>query len=231
MKNITEFINEQLILEAFHIFKLNTSNAQAGVKLEDSLRDFLIHTKNRYSLTNKQDLEKLFKDFSSQRFVDNDSLKQFGLTSGKAIASILIDNKEKLEELGWKFDCIKTFDETELQKEYKEWKQSKDYVEGKQLDKKAAEDNDDEEVLQRTLVIYNADYPGNPETTLEYDFFGKRGKATDHQVNMIRMDYHYKTGVNYYKANACLLSYYLGKSEDELKERDLTDDSDLMVGK
>lgn len=228
MKSLSQFLQESQISlqskiqeydridEALILFP-NGKPFQLAAKVEDGLRNFLRHCKKRYSFNNKQDLEKLFKDYLDYTHLTWKDVKNFGIVDGASIADLIIRNKEALEKDGWKFDNISSFDETKMQKEYKKWKNSDDYVQGKRLDKSEYDDANDEDLV-RTLVVYDANDPSNPETTLEYDFEGKRGKATDHQVNMIKMDWKYETGLKYYDARPILLSNYLKKSDAELEK-------------
>lgn len=228
MKSLKDYIYEALLeSKGTMLFKMNAKNAQKAVKLQDNLRAFVKHAKSEYSLTNKSDLEKMFKDFIKYAKVDISTLKEFNITSGLDIANILIKNRENLEKDGWEFDKIKSFNETELEKQYKKWKNSSDYVEGHKLNKKEAKELDEDE-LTRILVIYDANDPGNEETTIEYDFTGKRGKDTDHQVNMLKVDWKYMTGLKYFDARPILLSNYLKKSDAELQKREIIDD---IIGK
>jgi len=227
MKHINDFIVETLLTEGAHLFKITASNVHKGIKLEDALKNFINNSKKRYSFTNKQDLQALFKDYCSSSHLDRSDLREFGLTSGDAIATLINNKKEELEKEGWKFDCIKTFDESEREKEYKAWKNSDDYVEGKKLDRNNAKEEPTDE-LTRTMVIYDVNFPGSPDRTLEYEFKGVRSANNMHQVHMLRMDWHHKTGGKYYDARECFLSYYLKKSDEELKERQQAwDDRDL----
>lgn len=229
MRSLTTYINETLetiINEAFILVKPTAKTATDAAKLEDGIRSFLNTTKTRYSFNNKQDLQQFFKDFCDKTKINNAILKEFGMTDGHAIAQKIIDNKEKLEKEGWKLTAIKSFDESAREKEYKAWKNSDDYVQGKTFNKDDYKDAD-EQTLTRTLVVYDRDNPGNPDTTLEYEFTGKRSKDNMHQVHMIRQDWCQYTKLNYYNnARECLLSYYLKKSDAELAKREiaLTDD-------
>ena len=229
MKGLVKYINEALVSNSGtkHLFKITKDNAKNAALIEDELSSFLMHSKKRYSFTNKNDLEQFFKDFVSYSKISKDVLKEFGLISGSVIADLITKHHDELVNDGWNFKSIKSFDETEREKEYKKWKKSDDYVEGKKL--RDERELSDENELKRTLVVYDADWPGNPDTTLEYDFYGKRGKLTDHQVNMIRVDYHYRTGINYYKANTALLSNYLKKDEEALKKKEIWNNSDLEL--
>lgn len=229
MKGLVKYINEALVSNSGtkHLFKITKDNAKNAALIEDELSSFLMHSKKRYSFTNKNDLEQFFKDFVSYSKISKDVLKEFGLISGSKIADLITKHHDELVNDGWNFKSIKSFDETEREKEYKKWKKSDDYVEGKKL--RDERELSDENELKRTLVVYDADWPGNPDTTLEYDFYGKRGKLTDHQVNMIRVDYHYRTGINYYKANTALLSNYLKKDEEALKKKEIWNNSDLEL--
>ena len=98
------------------------------MSVEDKIRSFLNITKKRYSLNSKYDIESLFNDFIKITELDLKLLKEFGIRDGKSLAKLLINNKEKLENEKWNLKAIKSFDESELKKEYKKWKESKDYV-------------------------------------------------------------------------------------------------------
>lgn len=232
MKSLTEYINENMMInEKLYFFKPSSKTFKNAADIEDAIKSFLSNTSKRYSFDNKLDLEQFFKhfcDFAKKHYAITDkTLKEFGIVDGKSIAKLLISHKEELEKDGWKFDAIKSFDETEQQKKYKAWKKSDDYVEGKKFNKADYKDADEEE-LERTLVVYDANDPGNDETTIKYDFYGKVGKDTAHQINMIKVDWHYETGLKYYDARPILLSNYLKKSDAELAKREVVfDDSDL----
>ena len=231
MKTLVEYINENLqqINEAFYLLKnVNAKNAQSAAKVEDSIKNFLIGAKKRYSFNNKHEMELFFNDFVKFAKLDSKLLKEFGIVDAKSLAKLLVDNKEALEKANWNLKAIKSFDESEMKKEYKKWKESKDYVEGKELNKEQYKDANEEQ-LKRTLVVYYVNDPGNDETTIEYeDFEGKVGKDTSHQINMLKMDWCDKTGLKYYDARPILLSNYLKKSDEELAKREITfDDSDL----
>lgn len=234
MKRLANFICEQIesqINEGFVLVKATAKNAADAATLEDAIHNFLNTTKTRYSFNNKQDLQQFFKDFCDNTKINKEILKEFGMTDGHAIAQKIIDNKEKLEKEGWKLNAIKSFDESAREKEYKAWKNSDDYVQGKTFNKDDYKDAD-EQTLTRTLVVYDRDNPGNPDTTLEYEFTGKRSKENMHQVHMIRQDWCQYTGLNYYNnARECLLSYYLKKSDAELAKREisLTDDDLIEI--
>ena len=215
MKSLVEYINENLhINEALILFKPSAKTAKNAADIEDAMKGFLQNTNKRYSFENKSDLDQLFKDFCNfakkHYAIDNKVLKEFNVIEGKSIAKLITSNKEELEKAGWKFDAIKSFDETEQQKKYKAWKNSDDYVEGKKFVKRELKDADEEE-LERTLVVYDVNDPANNETTIEYDFYGKVGKDTSHQINMIKVDWKYSTGLKYYDARPILLSNYCKK--------------------
>ena len=232
MKSLVEYINESIVInEKLYFFKPNAKTFKSAADIEDAVKSFLNNATKRYSFENKSDLDQLFKDFCNfakkHYAIDNKVLKEFNVIDGKSIARLITSHKEELEKDGWKFDAIKSFDESEQQKKYKAWKNSDDYVEGKKFVKRELKDADEEE-LERTLVVYDSNDPGNDETTIEYDFYGKVGKDTSHQINMIKVDWHYETGLKYYDARPILLSNYLKKSDAELAKREVVfDDSDL----
>lgn len=200
-------------MTTFHIFKMNIYNIQQGIQLETKLQEFCNRkTNKKYSFGNKTDMEVLFHDFVKFSGLPLYVFKEFGLKNSLDIKNILLQHVETLKELGWSFNNIKTLNDTEREKEYRQWKKSSDYIQGSQFKGKFAYENYNEsEELHRILVVYDADHPNNLETTFTYDFVGKVGKDTEHQINMIKCDFCKLTGINYFKANPCLLTYFLNK--------------------
>ena len=64
------------------------------------------------------------------------------------------------------------------------------------------------------MVIYDR---WNPEEHIVKPFRGKRGKSTDHEVNMIRMDFKHEFGVKYYDCYPILFKNYEGHIEERKK--------------
>jgi hypothetical protein len=160
--------------------------------------------------------------------IQANTLKEFGLKNSKDIAKLLVDNVVKLKDAVWEFDSISTLDDTELEKEYKKWCKSDDYVKGKPFRSKIEKIDEPEEAEVRTIVIYDANFPGNPDTTLEYEFVGKRNDESKHRINMMKMDWRFATGLKYFDARVCFYTYYINKSEEELRQREFSfDNSDL----
>lgn len=227
MKSLVQFVQESLITEALVLFKVNGRNHQLGAKIEDGLRNFLKFAKKSYSFNNKTDLEKFYKDFKEYAKLSISDLKEFAIVDAASLANLIINNHEKLQEAGWKLDKIKSFDESARQKEYKKWKASEDYVEGKAFSRKDAEDESEDE-LERTMVVYHCDDPGDESLVREYTFKGKVTKDNQRQISMIKMDWCYQTDNDYYDARPILLSNYLKKSDAELEARTAVDD---IIGK
>ena len=78
----------------------------------------------------------------------------------------------------------------------------------------------DDDAKPRSLVVYDR---RNPEDHKIYSFVGKRGKATDHQVNMLRVDFHYESGVKYYDCYTCLYDYYSNNVKNKAKMENFND--------
>lgn len=194
----------------FHIFKLNINNALQGIQLESKLQEFCNRKSKKYSFTCKNDMEVLYYDFVKFSGLPSYIFKEFGLRNSDDIKNVLIQHAEVLKKNGWLFNAIKSLNDSEREKEYRQWKRSTDYCAARQFRGKQNYEEPEEE-LKRILVIYNADDPQNPETVLEYDFVGKVGKDTEHQINMLRYDFSRLTGIDYFKANPCLLSNFLNK--------------------
>lgn len=164
----------------------------------------------KYSLGNQTELRKVFKDFvntlSFGDYTKNLSvIKKYGIATEKGFAKFILDNHDNFIENKFYIDWVKQWDESEIEKEYKKWKESNKYV---------ASISDDE-AEERDLVIYDR---WNPEDHIVKPFRGKRGKSTDHEVNMIRMDFKHEFGVKYYDCYPILFKNYEGHVE-ELKKR------------
>jgi hypothetical protein len=155
-------------------------------------------------------MDVLYYDFVKFSGLPSYIFKEFGLRNSDDIKNVLMQHAEVLKELGWSFNAIKTLNDSEREKEYRQWKRSADYCAARQFRGKHNCEEPEEE-LKRILVIYNADDPQNAETILEYDFVGKVGKDTEHQINMLKYDFSRLTGIDYFKANPCLLSNFLNK--------------------
>ena len=190
-----------------HLFKVTISNVQYALKAEDELRNLFKCLPRDFSFTNKTDVDKLRRLFMEKTILRRSELKELGLLTGEAIVDLITDNKVMLEAMGWDFSKIKTFRESERRKEYKKWKASDRYTAGKRINLSTVDE------LRRTLVVYDANNPTNPETTLEYEFVGVIGGSFEqrHQVYMIKSDWHYATGLDYFSANPCLLCHYVEK--------------------
>lgn len=214
MISFRDFIIES---QAEDIFASN----RAAIEMVDSLKNAfttLATNKAKYSLTNQTEAKKVFdKVVKSLKFGDSNRnmqfMKKFGLYTPEKLAIFILSNPETLKSKRFNLDWVKNFDLSAAEQEYKKWKDSKDYVEGKLFDKR----EDDEEPEKRMLIVYDRH---NPEVHMQFDFIGKRGKQTDHQVNMMRVQFHYATDVKYYDCYPCLGSYYYSKSVEELKKDD-----------
>lgn len=249
MKSLIKFIQESRKEE--ELFENYSSNLMKpstdAFKLLDTIKAWLgsIGTKQSklknemYSLTNKQDSIYLWKDFLGFRWntlaVSSKEgkalLKKFGLNSGDDLVKFLFENKATLLDPNgrYKWDQPKytthilQFNKTKLEQEYDKWKNSKDAVQGHKW-----EDKDfDPGTVEREIVIYDRRDNKNMETTLVYPFKGMRGKRTEHQLNMLRMDWCYQCGYGlkkYYDAYTKLKDNYDKYGPAEYNEYDDTQD-------
>lgn len=207
MKSIIDFILESQEIKSIW------SKTRNGVILQDKLKNFFKSQKNKVSLGNKQELGKVFKAFVATLTFGNDVdnrrvLKEFGLSTEQGFKNFVYANQHEFEENKWNISWIKDFDLTEQEKAYKKAKANGEIPDGEKI-----ENQDD--IDDRELVIYDR---YDPETALVYPFKGKRGKDTDHYVNMCRVDFHYEIGTKYYDCYSCLAQYYFSHSPEELKK-------------
>ena len=210
MKKLIDFVNESLMFEGKDIWSLPIESKAEMVKILDKtfqeLQDDRI-----YSLDNKEDCKKIYAKFKEKcarlgtTKMIADKLAAIGIKDDKSFRRFILSNHDKFEKYHFKIDWVMQWNETEAEKKYKEWKNSKDYVEA----------IDDDSADERDLVIYDR---WDPETHDVYPFKGKRGKGTDHQVNMLRLEFHYDNDVKYYDCYPILSKNYYGHVE-ELKKR------------
>lgn len=219
MKNLLEFIKESLQINESATKSIwdsdrDTSDLRFKIKeFFNTSQDCLKPNKQgkKRSMDNETDrtdvLRGLIKycngGYSEAKF--RSILNQYGLATENGLRNFILSNGKKFEEQKWNMKWCLQYDLTALEAEYKRAK-------------KAGEIPDavsDEEAEDRDLVIYDR---WNPETHAVYSFIGKRGKATEHQVNMIRMDFRYDFDVKYYDCYPILAKNYYNKV-DELKKR------------
>lgn len=211
MKSIIERLNKSLYSILLEEKESVWKKTKETIVIQDKIKNFCVSMKGKkVSLDNKQELRKIFKEFISKFTFGNDAqnrivLKKYGLATEEGFRKFILGSHNELEQNKCYIDWVKQWDESEAEKEYKKAKENGDIP--------STIDDDDAE--DRDLVIYDR---WNPETHNVYGFNGKRGKSTDHQVNLLRMDFKYDSGTKYYDCYPILAKNYYGH-EDELKKR------------
>lgn len=210
MKNLGYYVIESSMIleaEAESLWKQSKEASEIRYKL----KNYFVSLKGKkYSLGNQTELRKIFKDFINTLTFGNytsnlTAVKKYGIATESGFAKFILDNHDNFIENKFYIDWVKQWDESEIEKEYKKWKESSKYVAS----------ISDEDAEERDLVIYDR---WNPEEHIVKPFRGKRGKSTDHEVNMIRMDFKHEFGVKYYDCYPILFKNYEGHIE-ELKKR------------
>lgn len=210
MKNLGYYVIESSMIleaEAESLWKQSKEASEIRYKL----KNYFVSLKGKkYSLGNQTELRKIFKDFINTLTFGNytsnlTAVKKYGIATESGFAKFILDNHDNFIENKFYIDWVKQWDESEIEKEYKKWKESNKYVAS----------ISDEDAEERDLVIYDR---WNPEEHIVKPFRGKRGKSTDHEVNMLRMDFKHEFGVKYYDCYPILFKNYEGHIE-ELKKR------------
>lgn len=216
MKSILEFIKESFQLNEGLTIK-NVFNIKDSEALEvlTNIKRFCEEMKGqKVSLDNQTELRTAFNKFISKstwpKSMVHKIYRNYGLATEKGFRGFFLSNHDKLEKQKINLDWVKQFDLTEIEKQYKAYKESDDYIQGRK-----GEDVNPDEIEERDLIIYDR---WNPDTFEVFTFKGKRGKNTDQQVNMFRMDFHYDYDVKYYDCYPILAKNYFGH-EEELKKR------------
>ena len=211
MKNLIEYINEALIINEAQVdfWSLPVKDKAEMISYLDKTFNEL-KQKGTFSLNNQTDIKKIYKELKNKSGAENstfmmDKISKCGFKDPESFAKFIINSHDELVKNKLNIDWVKQWDETTIEKEYKKAKEN-----GEIPDNIGDEDADD-----RDLVIYDR---WDPATHSVYPFTGKRGKSTDHQVNMIRMDFKHEYGVKYYDCYPILAKNYYGH-EEELKKR------------
>lgn len=203
----------EIVLENLEsVWKRTAKNAVETARIQDKFKDLCNKDLEgkKVSLDNKAELRKLYKSFLEKIPFGSETqkrevLKRFGLATEEGFRLWVLGSHDEMEEHGINVDWVAQWDETALEKEYKKAKE-----EGKIPPAK-----NDDEAEDRDIVIYDR---WNPATHTVRSFTGKRGKSTEHDINMIRVDFKNEYGVKYYDCYPILAKNYFGH-EDELKKR------------
>lgn len=195
MKKLKEYITESL---SDKLLEPSKDRAYEASDLMNRIYNTLKCLKDQISLTNKTDCAKLFRELSKNvnGVMRKGVLSTFGIDTFEKFTAFLYNNAAKLLDPDGKYKWagkipnIKQFNMSKLESDYKKWKESENYVEPHKWDAEEFDPND----LERTIVIYDRVNGTNPDTTLEFTFHGIRGKETDHQVNMLRVEWCYRCG-------------------------------------
>lgn len=216
MRTLTAFITESMkSYNEINIFK-GLKGAKASEKIIETLQR-LSKTK-KININDRESVKSLWERFLGHSMYSREELSALGLKTADNLRDALLQNADKIIE-NWPEDAvakIKDFNLSDTEKKYRAWKKSDKYVKGEDFKGKDAYEDEDEEALERVMVVYNANDPGDQSTVKTYKLEGKVGKDTQEQINMFKVDWKYETGLKYFDARPCLLSYYLKKTEDEL---------------
>ena len=204
------------------LFVITVENARRAIALQDNLKDFFSKSKTKWSLADRASIEKMYTKFVTGYNIPRSTLKEFEITSAQALANLLYKSHDILEHEGWDLQKIKEFSQSKRIRSYNKWRTSDQFIEGRKLRR-----DDIDRDLTRIMVIYHRHFPGNPDTTFEYELTGITSDSdTITQVNMLKSDWSYQTGLSYFDANPILLENYLKKSDEDLKEVIFTPDFD-----
>lgn len=217
MKSLKDFIKDCIFENTDDsipkFWKRTKENAQELSSMYDKLRD-ISKKFNKISLGNQASVRKLFNAFvQSLPFGDKtrnlDKLATYGIKDEISFKKMLLQSYDELKKYQIGTDWIRDFDLSALEADYQKAKR----------DGTLPKEVDDKDYEERNLVIY---YRYDPEIHQAYEFIGKRGKATNHQENMIKMRFHYDYNIRYVDCYPILAKNYYG-NENKLKKRTVMD--------
>lgn len=219
MKSFKDYVLESFVNEASTEIRSIWASKSEAKEIQDKLKSFFTEYKGKVSLTNKTALGKFFKEFLETLTFGNNMqnlrvLKNYGMATEQGFAAVILGNQKEFEEKKWNTNCIKNFDLSEMEKEYKKWKDSDEYVQGVKVENTS----DQEDIDDRILIVYDR---WDPETAEEFDFKGKRSKSTEHFVNMCRVEFGKDTNTKYYDCYPILAKNYFGNLEAIKKRAEL----------
>lgn len=219
---------KQFILESTRSFnEINIFKGVNGAIVSDELINILVGLKKKVNLSDRKSVKNLWEKFLGATRFGNETLRSIGLKTADNLRDALLLNADRIIEM-WPVAAssnIKDFNLNEYERKYRAWKKSADYVKGEDFAGKDAFADASEEELERIMVVYDANDPGNPDTVKQFKFTGSINKDNQDIINMFKTDWKYETGLKYFDARPCRLSYYLAKSEEELQK---TYDSDII---
>ena len=223
MKKLVEFLNEALMINEENEVKGTLWNIKTkeASDIRYKMKEFFQtsqeslqpdkKTGKKKSMENITDVRTVYKGMISYcNMGDGEEkfrakLRKYGLSSEEGFKNFIMGCGHEFEENKWNMKWCLQYDLTAMEAEYKRAKNAGEIP-----------DNiDDDEAKERDLVIYDR---WNPETHIIKPFKGKRNKSTEHEVNNIRMDFHYEYDVKYYDCYPILWKNYDGRIE-ELKKR------------
>ena len=178
-----------------------------------------------YSTQRNEDRSKLFKIAVDS--VGKKTLEEYGIANADVFAqrlNVVID----LLNAALKTVKVKLKDTSvsEAEKQYREWKKSDDYSELEDYDENKEYFDDGEN--DRPFLIYDAYNPSDLDCVKVYTINGKTSDdEVIHEMNMHRVDWHYETGLHYFRANTCSVEHYRKTDKKNLKNESWLDDSDI----
>lgn len=172
---------------------------------------------NSVSLRNKTESKRFFQNFQNEcieangETTANEAFSKTRTTTLSGFIKYIYENVEDLKKSRVNIEIFKDFCLSKNEQEYKKLKDENPDM---------FNTVSDDDAKPRSLVVYDR---RNPEDHKIYSFVGKRGKATDHQVNMLRVDFHYESGVKYYDCYTCLYDYYSNNVKNKAKMENFND--------
>lgn len=219
---------KQFILESTRSFnEINIFKGVNGAIVSDELINILVGLKKKVNLSDRKSVRNLWEKFLGATRFGNETLRSIGLKTADNLRDALLLNADRIIEM-WPEAAssnIKDFNLNEYERKYRAWKKSADYVKGENFAGKDSFADASEEELERIMVVYDANDPGNPDTVKQFKLKGPINKDNQDIINMFKTDWKYETGLKYFDARPCRLSYYLAKSDEELQK---SYDSDII---
>lgn len=219
---------KQFILESTRSFnEINIFKGVNGAIVSDEIINLLRNSSKKINLSDRKSVRNFWERLLGVTRFGNEALRSIGLRTADNLRDALLLNADKIIEM-WPEAAsskIKDFNLSEHERKYRTWKKSADYVKGENFAGKDSFADASEDELERIMVVYDANDPGNPDTVKQFKLTGPINKDNQDLINMFKTEWKYETGLKYFDARPCRLSYYLSKSDAELQK---TYDSDII---
>lgn len=166
---------KQFILESTRSFnEINIFKGVNGAIVSDEIINLLRNSSKKINLSDRKSVRNFWERLLGVTRFGNETLRSIGLRTADNLRDALLLNADKIIEM-WPEAAsskIKDFNLSEHERKYRTWKKSADYVKGEDFAGKDSFADASEDELERIMVVYDANDPGNTDTVKQFKLKG-----------------------------------------------------------